>query len=315
MTRAPAGVAERVAATGNDDPFGDRFPTQPIAVRRYQAGPVRNDRHTHAPDATSRPMSPAYRQPPPSWHDHAASTGGASHRGPVRKAAGPTRLTVLIVMAVAIAAVTGTFGYQTLMSSSPWGTSDAPARSAPASKAASPDRQPDDVPGRPPPPGSGDWHGDRGGALGEADGAVPDGLTVFDDDVPAVANLDAGLLKALRQAATDAEDDRVEFVVNSGWRSPEYQEHLLDEAISKYGSKKEAARWVATADTSAHVSGEAVDIGPTGAAAWLSEHGADYGLCQIYRNEPWHFELRPDAVDRGCPRMYPDPTHDPRMQQ
>jgi D-alanyl-D-alanine carboxypeptidase len=46
---------------------------------------------------------------------------------------------------------------------------------------------------------------------------------------------------------------------------------------------------------------------------WLSEHGAAYGLCQIYRNEPWHFELRPEAIESGCPRMFPDPTHDPRM--
>jgi LAS superfamily LD-carboxypeptidase LdcB len=64
-----------------------------------------------------------------------------------------------------------------------------------------------------------------------------------------------------------------------------------------------------------HVSGDAVDIGPTAAAAWLSKHGAEYGLCQIYRNEPWHYELRPDAVDRGCPPLYADPTHDPRMQK
>src|ERR671924_1231315 len=88
------------------------------------------------------------------------------------------------------------------------------------------------------------------GALGEADGAVPDGATVFDDEIPGVANLDPALLGALRQAATDAEDDGVEFFVDSGWRSPEYQEQLLREAVSKYGSEKEAARWVATAETS-----------------------------------------------------------------
>ena len=72
---------------------------------------------------------------------------------------------------------------------------------------------------------------------------------------------------------------------------------------------------MATPDTSAHVSGDAVDIGPSDAAAWLSEHGAGYGLCQIYDNEPWHYELRPDAIDHGCPPMYADPTHDPRMQR
>jgi D-alanyl-D-alanine carboxypeptidase len=154
-----------------------------------------------------------------------------------------------------------------------------------------------------------------GGAVTEADGALADGVTVFDDQYPGVANLDPDLLQALREAATDAADDGVEFFVDSGWRSPEYQDRLLREAVFEYGSEEEAARWVATADTSAHVSGDAVDIGRVDATAWLSEHGAEYGLCQIYLNEPWHYELRPQATERGCPRMYADPTHDPRMQQ
>ena len=153
----------------------------------------------------------------------------------------------------------------------------------------------------------------QGGALGEADGAVPDGTTVFADGVPGVANLDPGLLAALRQAANDASGDGVKFIVDSGWRSADYQERLLQEAVSKYGSEEEAARWVATPNTSPHVSGDAVDIGSDG-ADWLSEHGAAYGLCQIYANEPWHYELRPEAADQGCPGMYADPTH-PRMEQ
>ena len=157
--------------------------------------------------------------------------------------------------------------------------------------------------------------GEHGGALGEADGVVPEGATVFDDEIPGVGNLDPALLGALRQAATDAAADGVELFVDSGWRSAEYQNQLLREAVSEYGSEVEAARWVATAETSAHVSGDAVDISPDGATVWLSEHGAEYGLCQIYSNEPWHYELRPEAVDHGCPRMYADPTHDPRMQQ
>ena len=155
---------------------------------------------------------------------------------------------------------------------------------------------------------------ERRGALGEADGVVPDGTTVFDDEIPGVANLDPALLGALRQAATDAADDGVEFFVNSGWRSPEYQNQLLREAVSTYGSEEEAARWVATAETSPHVSGDAVDIGAAKGMAWLLRHGVTYGLCQIYRNEPWHYELRPGAVDHGCPRMYADPTRDPRLQ-
>jgi hypothetical protein len=146
------------------------------------------------------------------------------------------------------------------------------------------------------------------------DGGVPDGTTVFDDEVPAVVNLDPGLLSALRKAATDAEGDGVEFFVNGGWRSPAYQERLRREAVLEYGSEEEAARWVATPETSAHVKGEAIDVGRS-ARAWLAEHGAGYGLCQIYRNEPWHYELRPDAIEHGCPPMYADPSQDPRMRQ
>jgi zinc D-Ala-D-Ala carboxypeptidase len=153
------------------------------------------------------------------------------------------------------------------------------------------------------------------GPLGEADGAIPDRTTVFEDAIPGVANLDPALLGALRQAATDAAHDRVELYVDSGWRSAEYQAQLLREAVSEYGSEAEAARWVATPGTSAHVSGDAVDIGDLDAAAWLSDRGARYGLCQIYDNEPWHYELRLEAIEHGCPPTYADPTHDPRMRQ
>ncbi|MGW0686869.1 M15 family metallopeptidase [Streptomyces sp. NPDC002754] len=153
------------------------------------------------------------------------------------------------------------------------------------------------------------------GAADEADGVVPDGVTVRDDTTPAVGNLAPGLLKALRRAATDASREGVTFYVNSGWRSPEYQNRLLGEAVSKYGSEAEAAQWVATADTSPHVSGDAVDLGRSEATAWLSEHGAAYGLCQIYGNEPWHYELRSEAADHGCPDLYANPTEDPRMQK
>ncbi len=138
-------------------------------------------------------------------------------------------------------------------------------------------------------------------------------VTVFDDQHPGVANLDPDLLRALRSAATAAADHGVVFYVNSGWRTPEYQAHLLHQAVSRYGSEREAARWVATPDTSAHVRGHAVDVG-FDARAWLSVHGAAYGLFQIYRNEPWHYELRPESIGRGGYPMYADPTHDPRMR-
>ena len=147
-----------------------------------------------------------------------------------------------------------------------------------------------------------------------ADGVLPDGVTVLDERYPAVTELDPDLLAALRDAADAAARDGVTFLVTSGWRSAAYQEQLLREAVDEYGSAEEAARWVATAETSAHVTGDAVDLGPSDATAWLAEHGAAFGLCRVYDNEPWHVELRPAAVDDGCPTPYADPTEDPRMR-
>jgi hypothetical protein len=144
------------------------------------------------------------------------------------------------------------------------------------------------------------------GRLGRADGALPDDASVYDDTLPGVAKLDPALLGALRAAAGQG----VGLVVQSGWRSAAYQAQLLREAIQKYGSEEEAARWVATPERSAHVAGDAVDIGPPEAAAWLADHGAAFGLCRIYANEPWHFELRPG----GCPALYADASQDPRMR-
>jgi hypothetical protein len=157
-------------------------------------------------------------------------------------------------------------------------------------------------------------HDDDHAGLGTADGVVPDGVTVFDDRYPAVTRLDPDLLQALRSAAHDAARDGVEVEVNSGWRSPAYQQRLLEEAVAQYGSRAAAARWVATPATSEHVAGEAADVGADG-ATWLAAHGASYGLCPVYRNEPWHYELRPDAAEHGCPAPYADPAHDPRLQR
>ncbi|WP_354698050.1 tail length tape measure protein [Paraconexibacter sp. AEG42_29] len=151
--------------------------------------------------------------------------------------------------------------------------------------------------------------------LGAADGAVPDGTTVADDGVPGVANLDPDLRAALRGAAEQAAVDGVRLLVNSGWRSRDYQAGLLRDAIATYGSGAEAARWVADPDTSAHVSGDAVDVGPAAAATWLADHGGAYGLCRTYANEPWHFELRTDASEGGCPSSYADAAHDPRSRR
>lgn len=127
--------------------------------------------------------------------------------------------------------------------------------------------------------------------------------------------LDPQLRDALAEAAADARRDGVSLHVNSGKRTAAQQQQLLDEAVEEYGSEEEARGWVATPETSPHVSGDAVDIGPAESATWLERNGAAYGLCRIYRNEPWHFELRAEAPTNGCPTMYADPTEDPRTQR
>jgi len=150
--------------------------------------------------------------------------------------------------------------------------------------------------------------GPDGGPVTVEDGYVADGeeLSAF-ADVPAITNLDSALRTAVQDAARDATADGVDFHVSTGWRSAAYQQELFDAAVSEYGSPEAARVWVLRPEESSHVTGDAVDIGPTEAMYWLSRHGSDYGLCQTYGNEIWHFEL---AVERGgqCPAPAADPT-------
>ena len=185
---------------------------------------------------------------------------------PVRPTARPIRIrrTRVAGLLVAAAAIVTTLGYHPR--ESPTASTARPSLTAsPSSKPAPRD---DVLPSA------------HHGALGEADGAVPDGTTVFDDGVPAVAKLGPALLGALRRAATDAARDRVRFVVNSGWRSTAYQEQLRREAIAKYGSEAQAARWVAAPSTSAHVS---LRVAPEGGRSRLP--------CDV---------RRPDARSKGA---------------
>ena len=106
-----------------------------------------------------------------------------------------------------------------------------------------------------------------------------------------IARLRPDLRDALEAAATAARADGIDLVVRSGWRSRRQQQRLLDEAVAQYGSLSAAERWVLPPGQSAHVRGEAVDIGPEDAAAWLQRQGSRWGLCRRYDNEYWHFEL------------------------
>jgi zinc D-Ala-D-Ala carboxypeptidase len=138
-------------------------------------------------------------------------------------------------------------------------------------------------------------------------GWLPDGVTLspFDESSPIVAHLDPLLLKAIQDAARAADAEGIEMRITSGWRSKGFQQRLFDDAVRTYGSVDTAMEFVASPDVSKHVVGEAVDITPVEADKWLIRNGPQFGLCQIYANEIWHFELA--AHEQGdCPPLKPN---------
>jgi D-alanyl-D-alanine carboxypeptidase len=138
-------------------------------------------------------------------------------------------------------------------------------------------------------------------------GWIPDGQTLspFDVSNPALAQLDPSLLNAVQDATRAAAAQGVGLRITSGWRSKGFQQRLFDDAVGKYGSVDIARQFVASPDVSKHVVGQAVDVAPVDADQWLIRNGAHFGLCQIYTNELWHFEL---AVDQqgNCPPLLPN---------
>ena len=144
------------------------------------------------------------------------------------------------------------------------------------------------------------------GPIGEEDGVIPEmsGLTI-ESDVTAIAKLNPELRAALADATAAAAVDGQPIYINSGWRSMRYQQQLFDEAVTLYASEEIARQFVATPELSAHTTGNAVDIETLDAQLWLQEHGYEFGLCQIFSNERWHFEL---ATTPGgtCPDMLTD---------
>lgn len=104
------------------------------------------------------------------------------------------------------------------------------------------------------------------------------------------------------------------FVMSAG-RSDEYQAKLFDNAVIKYGSEREAAKWVARPGRSKHGPrvlhtdgkkyGIAVDLGVRGVRSlrgqWpddieqqVNALAARHGLASPLEWEDWHFEPIPD---------------------
>lgn len=140
--------------------------------------------------------------------------------------------------------------------------------------------------------------------LTDDDGYIPNGDSLpLDSGKPAVSRLDPAFLAALREADRAAEAERgIAITLTDGWRSERYQNVLFERAVQTHGSEEEASKWAKRGTDSAHVSGHAVDIATADAMDFLNRFGARWGICQVYANEMWHFEMLTSAGGT-CPPM------------
>ena len=116
------------------------------------------------------------------------------------------------------------------------------------------------------------------------------------------------LLARFNTAAEFAKADGVTLYITSGFRSLDRQEILFQEAVRKYGSESEAAKWVLPPQFSHHPKGLAIDVnypGDKAGAYWLETNGSRFGLCRVYANEWWHFE-GVIAPGQRCPAPAPN---------
>jgi hypothetical protein len=112
--------------------------------------------------------------------------------------------------------------------------------------------------------------------------ARPDSFTGMQDP------FQQALARMLQEAPAE-----VKIGVTSGYRSPEVQQRLWEEALAKYGSEAEARKWVAPPGKSQHNHGNAADLKFMSPAAqeWVHANAERYGLAFPLSNEAWHVEL------------------------
>jgi D-alanyl-D-alanine carboxypeptidase len=122
---------------------------------------------------------------------------------------------------------------------------------------------------------------------------------------PGTVGLQPDLAAAYSQAWSEATAEGVPLHITSGKRSWAEQNQLWQQGLAKYGSVAAARRWVLPPNESTHVTGHAIDVGPQAGAEWLKAHGTEWGLCQAYANEWWHFELL-TSPGGTCPTPLPD---------
>ena len=109
--------------------------------------------------------------------------------------------------------------------------------------------------------------------------------------------------------------------VYSGYRSPELQARLYQNALKKYGSEAKARKWVAPPGRSKHNYGQAADLKWNGTRIdqlpedhpvrqWLPKNAARFGLALPMSWEPWQVEA---AGARGAAPATPQMPSAPQV--
>ena len=125
---------------------------------------------------------------------------------------------------------------------------------------------------------------DKTGAAGGAEAAKAgsgNGSTVERQGKP----IGAHIAKQFDAMVAAAKKDGVNITITSGFRSRAEQEKLY--AAYKNGTGNLAAK----PGTSNHESGDALDLGPPSAFAWLKQNAGQFGFKNKIASEPWHWSL------------------------
>ena len=108
------------------------------------------------------------------------------------------------------------------------------------------------------------------------------------------SGLDQGFASALSNMFAAAPPEIAQHLrITSGFRSPERQAQLWQNALQKYGSPERARKWVAPPGRSNHNHGHAADLKylDPSATTWAHENAGRFGLAFPLSNENWHIEL------------------------
>lgn len=119
------------------------------------------------------------------------------------------------------------------------------------------------------------------GATDLAKAGSGDGSTVQRMGKP----IGAHIAKQFDTMVAAAKKDGVNITITSGFRSRAEQEKLY--AAYKNGTGNLAAK----PGTSNHESGDALDLGPPSAYAWLKQNAGQFGFKNKIASEPWHWSL------------------------